>query len=1222
MDIFAAGCVLYELFADGKPLFDYSKVLAYRRLSRTPTPDATTTSGSGSGTTNEKDDTNDIFVCIRQLRSHDKESTSTTALDGISKVIMRMIARDPAARPSASECLNMYVNEVMRREDQGALMHVVAPWMGDMLGIDPEKRADVVGRGYWTAVKRKVMAGDEGVLPSSVAQHHELEVSPPPTASTSRPPTGTTKPSGVLSVDVGALLAEARSAITELGNTSTISTSTVSEGPKETTITTLPPTEKTTPKPQTMTPNDALIATLTLLCAVLRSSRHQSVRIRIIESIADCAVACGDDDARLQRAIPQLIAAATDHQFAAVRCAAVRAIPRVLSSISPASIPASEAPSFACYLLPSLSLLPADSEPSIQSAYADALSTIALHGMAGLETVARGGTQYEEEVERLRAAVERAVHDLLVGARPEPKVTLLPHLEELAEVLGRRDTADGLLPALLTLFNSREWEVRAALYGELGGVCPALGRQGVAFLLPFVDRMLSDPEPAAVAAATDLLSSLCKEGLLRQRHILSAAAKVVENGLLKAECTAVRAAAVRFVAAAAAALPPSAAHALLLPIFLPHLLREPAPMDSIVAIVGVLPITHGITGSSSSSSNTTQTMSTRQRHTIGSGGSNRIATTSSNSTQHPIITGPLTSYSVVLDPKHVRRATSHLTAALEQAGSVRPTTPPLQGGMGLMAAAQRTILIQNQGVQGAGALPPPPTTTTRLPPQQQQQQPLSTPTPILPSPRGVLVAHLAEHKRQITRMASFSSSLASSTSPYAPLFVTASDDGTVKLWDARRLERDIAFRPRASFGNTNGSSVKAVAALGDGTVVVGNADGRVVSFKVDRGPGGEGWGVHAVHTILHSTETNSSSVIDIQPLFSGGGGGSGGNAQSIVISRTGVDGVQAYDLRVHRSQCIWKLGSHPVRGAVTRVLTAAAATAAPPSVPLSTAEVEDWIVTGTSRGHLNLWDLRFLVPVSNWMHPKGVCVDALCYGGGGGGGGRGTPSASPPTVYAGMGKDEIVGWNAANGRVVQVLRMNASTGSGGNNNSGSEAGAVAVMAPEALAAPPPDLKQAMDPLARARQLGAVELRTLAARQPGVRALLRWSPSVVVSGSTDGAVRCWDVSRPENSYMMIAPPSDELVVPKWEYSRSVGGAGGSGGAVVVVDERSMAKGGGERREEQQEEVENRRVAGKWRERAAALCHESGVVDVVAVPTASGGEGLVVTGGADGVVKVWR
>lgn len=54
------------------------------------------------------------------------------------------------------------------------------------------------------------------------------------------------------------------------------------------------------------------------------------------------------------------------------------------------------------------------------------------------------------------------------------------------------------------------------------------------------------------------------------------------------------------------------------------------------------------------------------------------------------------------------------------------------------------------------------------------------------------MAHLAEHKRAINCIAVAQS---------AAFFVTASDDETCKIWDSRRLEKDISFRSKLTYAS-------------------------------------------------------------------------------------------------------------------------------------------------------------------------------------------------------------------------------------------------------------------------------------------------------------------------------------------------------------------------------------------------------------------------------------
>ena len=74
-------------------------------------------------------------------------------------------------------------------------------------------------------------------------------------------------------------------------------------------------------------------------------------------------------------------------------------------------------------------------------------------------------------------------------------------------------------------------------------------------------------------------------------------------------------------------------------------------------------------------------------------------------------------------------------------------------------------------------------------------------------PQGVLIAHLAEHRQGVNQLAVAANGL---------FFATASNDETVKVWDCRRLEKDVSFKSRltyASQGNAPGPAWHAWAAL-------------------------------------------------------------------------------------------------------------------------------------------------------------------------------------------------------------------------------------------------------------------------------------------------------------------------------------------------------------------------------------------------------------------------
>ena len=58
------------------------------------------------------------------------------------------------------------------------------------------------------------------------------------------------------------------------------------------------------------------------------------------------------------------------------------------------------------------------------------------------------------------------------------------------------------------------------------------------------------------------------------------------------------------------------------------------------------------------------------------------------------------------------------------------------------------------------------------------------------------MAHLAEHRRAVNQLAVAGS---------GAFFVSASNDETVKVWDCRRLEKDVSFRSRLTYASQVGT---------------------------------------------------------------------------------------------------------------------------------------------------------------------------------------------------------------------------------------------------------------------------------------------------------------------------------------------------------------------------------------------------------------------------------
>jgi phosphoinositide-3-kinase, regulatory subunit 4 len=91
-------------------------------------------------------------------------------------------------------------------------------------------------------------------------------------------------------------------------------------------------------------------------------------------------------------------------------------------------------------------------------------------------------------------------------------------------------------------------------------------------------------------------------------------------------------------------------------------------------------------------------------------------------------------------------------------------------------------------------------------------------------PEATLVAHLSSHSDCVTGLA---------ISPDHMFFVSCSDDGTVKVWDTARLERNVTAKPRHTYGGHH-ARVKCVCIL-DGFHCFASAadDGSLHVVRVD-----------------------------------------------------------------------------------------------------------------------------------------------------------------------------------------------------------------------------------------------------------------------------------------------------------------------------------------------------------------------------------------------------
>ncbi|KAL5987755.1 Serine/threonine-protein kinase [Asimina triloba] len=352
-------------------------------------------------------------------------------------------------------------------------------------------------------------------------------------------------------------------------------------------------------------------------------------------------------------------------------------------------------------------------------------------------------------------------------------------------------------------------------------------------------------------------------------------------------------------------------------------------------------------------------------------------------------------------------------------------------------------------------------------------------------PRGVLVAHLQEHRSAVNDIA---------VSNDHSFFVSVSNDSTVKIWDTRKLEKDISFRSRLTYSLEGSRALCSTMLRGSAQVVVGASDGTIHMFSVDYISRGLGNVVERYSGIADVKKKNvgEGAILSLMNYSMDGCA-----SQSILYSTQGC-GIHLWDTRT--STTTWTLRAVPEEGYVSS---------------LAASPCGNWFVSGSSRGVLTLWDLRFLLPVNSWQYAWVCPVEKMCllvpH--------SSTPASatSRPLVYVAAGCNEVSLWNAENGSCHQVLRT-------ANSETDTEMSDI----PWALARTSSKSNSKQDMKRNANQKYRIdELNEPPPRLPGIRSFLPLPSGDLLTGGTDLKIRRWDHSSPDRSYCVCGPSTKSM-----------------------------------------------------------------------------------------------
>lgn len=260
-------------------------------------------------------------------------------------------------------------------------------------------------------------------------------------------------------------------------------------------------------------------------------------------------------------------------------------------------------------------------------------------------------------------------------------------------------------------------------------------------------------------------------------------------------------------------------------------------------------------------------------------------------------------------------------------------------------------------------------------------------------PEGVLVATFGEHTGAVNRVLA---------SPDHLFFITGSDDGTVKVWDTTRLERNLAHRSRQTHRQAESAEVKCLTFMENTHTFASSAtDGSIHVVNVDCTLHGDVTKYGRLRMVRQYQLPSGEYAVWLEHLKV--------EARSVLLLVTNTSRVVALDLR---NMTILYSFENPVHHGTPTCFCVD--------------NKHAWLLLGTSHGVLDLWDLRFRLRLKAWGLAGGTPIHRLVIHPFKG---RGKWVG----VAGGTGQPEITVWDIEKSQCREVFR--ASTGRSGSKDS-------------------------------------------------------------------------------------------------------------------------------------------------------------------------------------------
>lgn len=953
--------------------------------------------------------------------------------------------------------------------------------------------------------------------------------------------------------------------------------------------------------------SEGLILITSLVTSCIRGLHHCTSKLYSLE-ILQLLCENSSSETILDRILPYIIHL-SDDSVPRVRARAVATCARAVSLVR--NLPHADCNVFPEYILPELAPRATDSSVPVRQAYAMNIAKLAETAVRFLDQTQNmvdkeaANINYETELSALHEMVRSTVSYLLTDSQAVVKRALVENgITKLCIFFGKQKANDVILSHMVTFLNDKEEAaLRGCFFERVVGVAAYVGHHAAPILVPLLQQGLTDQSEWIIAKALRATTNLAELGLLPKQALCDL---VAESAVFLAHPNLwIRHEVCGLVSCVSSLLNPIDVNCKILPLVWPHLkhkliqveraelllesLAEPIPrkvLDAVLRHGDVDRLVHTLRerrntrlkvkeGTMPQYTEMGQQLRNLFRRLASDGMTEHVENQLLAMSAHLIkIQGSSTQH-ITEAPGRLTLHHTSISRAVQLDTGVTETLPHLDKlyGSGPNRRVQKTSVSHethmntewqhmfghshdqhSRGSEGVTSSTVPSGVTSQalsVQPQQSQmghsasyvqysmapcrvelrdltarmqlkyqkslrshEDPVECNEDSLPPsgwrPGNQLLAYLHEHKARVNQLVTLPAQRS--------LFGSCSDDGTVRLWDAARLQGHAHINRSKSMYNRNAGPVVSLAGCEGGQSLVACTQESVFVLRIDSG--------------------SSRMTLSQGRQLEGDGDDAAcvaAPSQHTVISyATLLATIVGWDLRAPGNA--WKLKGDLKQGVYTCLY----------------ADPCGYLAVGTSSGAICVWDLRFHLPITSVRHPNSERVRRIVSSGSGG------------CVWA-AGARDAAAWSLESTQRTHALWP--------CNNS-----------PQPLHYTP----------AASHYISSIYC--------GAREGNRF----VVTGGSDLRLRYWDLEHPEDSYVLIHAPGDQLKYsPPAKYrSRIIDGT-------TVIQEcckMSSSPPASIIEDNVYRTVESR-----------SFYHTAPITDLTVV---DGAKPYLVSSAADGVINVWK